>query len=105
MMKNGLVHRNQRGATVWRPLLIVLCKGEKYRFLTILYEKTCVLNCFFNYLYLVVPNICVNTHTHIATGVSSRVNILIIINTCKGGNSFLRELSALFRIRMPRLTH
>ena len=64
MMKNGLVHRNQRGATVWRPLLIVLCKGEKYRFLTILYEKTCVLNCFFNYLYLVVPNICVNTHTH-----------------------------------------
>ena len=51
--------------------------------------------------------ICVNTHTHthIATGVSSRVNILIIINTCKGGNSFLRELSALFRIRMPRLTH
>lgn len=47
--------------------------------------------------------ICVNTH--IATGVSSRVNILIIINTCKGGNSFLRELSALFRIRMPRLTH
>ena len=46
-----------------------------------------------------------HTHAHIATGVSSRVNILIIINTCKGGNSFLRELSALFRIRMPRLTH
>jgi|GEM_PF-3398683 len=77
MMKNGLVHRNQRGATVWRPLLIVLCKGEKYRFLTILYEKTCVLNCFFNYLYLVVPNICVNTHTHTHT------------HTCKSCNIFL----------------
>ena len=43
--------------------------------------------------------ICVNTH--IATGVSSRVNILIIINTCKGGNSFLRELSALFPYSYP----
>ena len=61
-------------------------------------SKKCVVN-------LDMCEICVNTHTHIATGVSSRVNILIIINTCKGGNSFLRELSALFRIRMPRLTH
>ena len=67
-----------------------------------LYSKKCLVN-------LDMCEICVNTHTHththIATGVSSRVNILIIINTCKGGNSFLRELSALFRIRMPRLTH
>lgn len=61
-----------------------------------LYSKKCLVN-------LEMCEICVNTH--IATGVSSRVNILIIINTCKGGNSFLRELSALFRIRMPRLTH
>lgn len=60
-----------------------------------LYSKKCLVN-------LDMCEICVNTH--IATGVSSRVNILII-NTCKGGNSFLRELSALFRIRMPRLTH
>lgn len=60
-----------------------------------LYSKKCLVN-------LDMCEICVNTH--IATGVSSRV-ILIIINTCKGGNSFLRELSALFRIRMPRLTH
>lgn len=67
-----------------------------------LYSKKCLVD-------LDMCEICVNTHTHththIATGVSSRVNILIIINTCKGGNSFLRELSALFRIRMPRLTH
>lgn len=47
----------------------------------------------------------IRVNTHIATGVSSRVNILIIINICKGGNSFLREFSTLFRIRMPRLTH
>ena len=63
-----------------------------------LYSKKCLVN-------LDMCEICVKTHTHIATGVSSRVNILIIINTCKGGNSFLQELSALFRIRMPRLTH
>ena len=61
-----------------------------------LYSKKCLVN-------LDMCEICVNTH--IATGESSRVNILIIINTCKGGNSFLRELSALFRIHMPRLTH
>ena len=61
-----------------------------------LYSKKCVAN-------LEMCEICVNKH--IATGVSSRVNILIIINTCKGGNSFLRELSALFRIRMSRLPH
>ena len=61
-----------------------------------LYSKKCLVN-------LDMCEICVNTH--IVFGESSRDNILIIINTCKGGNSFLRELSALFRIRMPRLTH
>ena len=65
-----------------------------------LYSKKCLVN-------LDMCEICVNTHTHthILTWRTSRVNILIIINKYKGGNSFLRELSALFRIRMSRLPH
>lgn len=47
--------------------------------------------------------ICVNTH--IATGESSRVNILIIINTCKGGNSFLQGFPPFFRIHIPLFIH
>lgn len=57
-----------------------------------LYSKKCVVN-------LDMCKICVNTHCD--RRIFARVNILIIINTCKGGNSFLRELSTLFRIRMP----
>ena len=46
---------------------------------------------------LAVSDFCINTHTHthththtLASGVYARVNILIIINTRKGGNSFLQ---------------
>lgn len=66
-----------------------------------LYSKKCLVN-------LDMCEICVNTHTHTHTLRPAYLRALIylfIINTCKGGNSFLRELSALFRIRMPRLTH
>lgn len=44
--------------------------------------------------------ICVNTHS-----VSSRVNIRIIIHTCKGGNSFLQGFPPFFRIHIPLFIH
>ena len=55
--------------------------------------------------------ICVNTHTHThththtASSVSSRVNIRIIIHTCKGGNSFLQGFPPFFRIHIPLFIH
>ena len=64
MMKNELAYRNRKGTTLWSPLSVAVCKDEKYRFLAILWGKVCVFNCIFNKLYLAVPNICVNTHTH-----------------------------------------
>ena len=67
MMKNELAYRNRKGTTLWSPLSVAVCKDEKYRFLAILWGKVCVFNCIFNKLYLAVPNICVNTHTHTHT--------------------------------------
>lgn len=64
MMKNELAYRNRKGTTLWSPLSVAVCKDEKYRFLDILWGKVCVFNCIFNKLYLAIPNICINTHTH-----------------------------------------
>lgn len=64
MMKNELAYRNRKGTTLWIPLSVAVCKDEKYLFLDILWGKVCVFNCIFNKLYLAIPNICVNTHTH-----------------------------------------
>jgi len=61
MMKNELAYRNRKGTTLWSPLLVAVCKDEKYRFLAILWGKVCVFNCIFNKLYLAFPNICVHT--------------------------------------------
>lgn len=63
-----------------------------------LYSKKCVAN-------LEMCEICVNTHTHIATGVSSRVNILIFIDIHKGGNSCKKEFPPFFIFVYPILTH